>query len=240
MSDQDPKNKHESTEFSEENMQSHQEYDFDNDDEIDDEERERLKKINEKIEHLFEEGGELHDIDKIQAAQQKLAEKQKEKAKKESQASVGNFSDTSSGKKTKFRKKITQSDQHLQTNQLRELEESSFLGQYVNLSDYIFLPDGLQFPLMFIYFLVIPYGMGLLILFLFVADQDISTFLVFDIFTVIPVWSIGYEAVAATIMFFIIKAAVMFNYKKRKAIKKLEDELRKKMRRMDNVRTKFG
>jgi hypothetical protein len=213
------------------------------DDELSPEEQQRLNEINAKIDELFEEGGELHLQQKQQEAERKLQEERKQQEAKKQQQQMGNFSDPyasrSGGVKKKKRDK-TSPEVSLNSKKLQELKESTFLGQSISLSDYIFLPKGLEFPLLIIYFSLIPYGMGLLILFLFVADQNMGSFLKFDIFTVIPVWSIGYEATAAFIMAFIIKSAVTFKYRKEKDIKKLEAEIRKKMKRMETSRSKYG
>ena len=102
--------------------------------------------------------------------------------------------------------------------------EESFFAQNVKISDYLFLPEGAEAFMLFFYFLAIPYGVGLIVIWLFIAGGDISTFLVLDIFTIIPVWSIGYEATAGLILLNITLSAVNFHFKKRAYLAKRNAE----------------
>lgn len=100
--------------------------------------------------------------------------------------------------------------------------EESFFSQSVKIGDYVYLPEGSEGFMLLFYFLAIPYGVGLIVIWLFIAGGDMSSFLVLDIFTIIPVWSIGYEATAGLIMLNIITSAISFHFKKKAYMKKKE------------------
>ena len=188
-------------------------------------EEERLLKVNENIEHLLQKKEEQ------EAREQEEKEKKKEEAlrkKRDHQQGMGRFSAR------------TRVDGNASFSSYEEDNKGGFLGQTVLLSDYIFLPAGFEFPLLMTYFLIFPYAMGLIVLFLFVAKTDISIFLVFDIFTIIPVWAIGYEALAGIILLLIAKSGLSYYFKTKRKQKKAEEALRKKMKRMNKTRTKYS
>jgi hypothetical protein len=106
-----------------------------------------------------------------------------------------------------------------------------FLSQNIRLSDYVFLPEGMEAFFLLFYFIAIPYSVGLIVIWLFIAGGDLSNFLVLDIFTIIPVWSIGYEAVAGLIMLNIIFSAIQFNMRRRTYLAKQEESIKKQKKR---------
>jgi hypothetical protein len=110
-------------------------------------------------------------------------------------------------------------------NELTQLRESTFLSQNFTVNDYLFVVEGLEAPMVLLYVLLLPYGMGLVILYLFHAQQDLSNFLRFDIFTIVPIWAIGYEAIAAVMLTAIMFAALTFSKRKHQRIAKLEQTL---------------
>ncbi|MDX1296581.1 MAG: hypothetical protein R3302_09935 [Sulfurimonadaceae bacterium] len=107
----------------------------------------------------------------------------------------------------------------------------SFLNQNINVGNYVYLPEGYETFALLIYFALIPYGVGLIVIWLFIAGGDVSSFLVLDIFTIIPVWSIGYEALAGLIMLNIIISALRFNIKKKAYMAKQEEQIKKQHKR---------
>jgi hypothetical protein len=108
--------------------------------------------------------------------------------------------------------------------------EESFFSQSVRISDYIFLPEGMEGFMLLIYFVLIPYGVGLIVIWLFIAGGNMDSFLVLDIFTIIPVWSIGYEVSAGLIMLNIILSGISFHFKRSAYLKKKEAELERQRR----------
>lgn len=99
-----------------------------------------------------------------------------------------------------------------------------FFSQSIKIGDYIYLPEGAEAFMLLFYFAAIPYGVGLIVIWLFIAGGDMSRFLVLDIFTIIPVWSIGYEATAGFIMVSIIISALSFHAKKKAYLAKKDAE----------------
>jgi hypothetical protein len=91
----------------------------------------------------------------------------------------------------------------------------SFLKQNVNLSNYMFLPDGWEPVVLFFYLGLLPYIAGLLFIYLFIAEGHFDSFLQLDLFTIIPVWSIGYETLAGLLLLNIIYSALTFQVRKR-------------------------
>ena len=109
-------------------------------------------------------------------------------------------------------------------------KEETFLSQAVSISDYIYMPEGLEIPMFIIYFLSIPYSAGLIFIYFFIADREIGNFIALDIFIFLPVWAIGYEVVAAALMALIVYSA--FTYKARKILerRKRDEVLRRQQK----------
>ena len=78
----------------------------------------------------------------------------------------------------------------------------SFSSQKVDLSDYLVAPEGYEGIVYTIYFLVIPYIVGLIFLFLFVAGGDFANFKLMEMkaSAFLIVWMIGYEIVATLLL----------------------------------------
>jgi hypothetical protein len=51
-----------------------------------------------------------------------------------------------------------------------------------------------------IYFLAIPYLVGILFLFLFIAHASVTNFFILEFGAFLVVWSIGYEVIAVSIL----------------------------------------
>jgi hypothetical protein len=93
---------------------------------------------------------------------------------------------------------------------------SSYVQQPVDLqkTPFLFFPPGKEMLFLGIYFAILPYITGLLFLFFYVSEGKPA---VFGSITVSSdanfflIWSIGYEILAAIILLWIIKNAVMFS-----------------------------
>jgi hypothetical protein len=119
-----------------------------------------------------------------------------------------------------FGKKITdrsvisseavQSAYEYQKKVRRKKATQSFASQEVDIKKYIISPEGYEVLMFFVYFLTIPYFAGALFLFLVVAKGTFSHFLVFKLSSYFIIWAIGYEVVAAVILFFILLNAIKF------------------------------
>lgn len=102
---------------------------------------------------------------------------------------------------------------HLQNDDEYDYNET-FFSQNVRMSKYMFLPDGWEPVVLFFYLGLLPYATGLLFIYLFIAEGDFDSFLQLDLFTIIPVWSIGYETLAALLLLNIVYSAINFQIKR--------------------------
>jgi len=90
-----------------------------------------------------------------------------------------------------------------------------FTEQEVNLTDSpLFFPAGHENLFLAIYFVAVPYIMGLVFLFFYVANAKLDLFLSLnEQASFILTWLVGYEIVAAMILLYIIKLAISFSTK---------------------------
>lgn len=72
----------------------------------------------------------------------------------------------------------------------------SFASQSINLKDYLYVPEGMEFIVYTLYFALIPYIFGIVFLFFAVASADLDNFMLLNVSQVLIVWAIGYEIVA--------------------------------------------
>lgn len=94
-------------------------------------------------------------------------------------------------------------------------EIRTFLHQEVHFSNSpIFLPEGWELPLLGLYVIFLPYFAGFVFLF-FLSEMDYNIFLSLndDLFFMMS-WLVGYEVIAASILFLIVKHAISFYTKK--------------------------
>jgi len=77
---------------------------------------------------------------------------------------------------------------------------TSFAKQEVNVKAYILAPEGYEALMFAIYFLTIPYLVGLSFLYLFVARASFEHFLNFNLSSFFVIWAIGYELVAVVLL----------------------------------------
>lgn len=81
----------------------------------------------------------------------------------------------------------------------------------------LFFPEGYENIFLTLYFIFLPYIVGILFLFLYASEGDIEFFLsVNELSSVIVTWSIGYEIIAVVIVLTVIKMAFSFNTSKKK------------------------
>ena len=104
----------------------------------------------------------------------------------------------------------TESDTQKYLNRMkdaRKVKKESFGSQKVDINDYILSPEGWENVMFFIYFVSIPYLIGALFLFIFIAHGSVTNFFVLDISAFFVVWAIGYEVIAALLL-----AAIFISY----------------------------
>ena len=83
---------------------------------------------------------------------------------------------------------------------VRRAKQESFGSKKININDFILSPQGWESAMFFIYFLAIPYFVGALFLFLFIAHGSVTNFFVLEFGAFFIVWTIGYEIVAILLL----------------------------------------
>jgi len=78
--------------------------------------------------------------------------------------------------------------------------KASFASQKVDFSDYLLAPDGYESVVYPLYFLLIPYMTGAVVLFFLVAGASIENFKLLELNSFVVVWLIGYEIVATLML----------------------------------------
>jgi hypothetical protein len=86
----------------------------------------------------------------------------------------------------------------------REIE-ANFFKKSLDYRDFIFSPSGYEGPLAIFYIALIPYIMGLLVLF-FIAEASYEHFMEFNLASYLIIWAIGYEMCAILILIIIFLA----------------------------------
>ncbi len=89
--------------------------------------------------------------------------------------------------------------QHNNLQTRRKLEDD-FFQKSLDYRDFVFSPEGYEGIVLALYIATIPYLMGLLFLFLFVAEANYEYFLQFNLASFFVIWAIGYEVCAALIL----------------------------------------
>jgi len=89
---------------------------------------------------------------------------------------------------------------------------SSFTKQEVHLNDTpLFFPAGFEKIFLAIYFVSLPYILGLLFLFFYISEGKFEVFLAVNQDSpFLMTWAIGYEILATLIILWIIKSAISF------------------------------
>ena len=112
-------------------------------------------------------------------------------------------------------------------------KNQSFAQQEVDLqkTPFLFFPPGKEMLFLGIYFVTIPYIVGLVFIFFYVANADASTFgsLSTDS-NFFLVWALGYEIVAVFILLLIAKSAISFSIRNAQSTSRRRKPLKKRYR----------
>jgi hypothetical protein len=105
------------------------------------------------------------------------------------------------------------------------INASSYGQQPVDLqkTPFLFFPPGKEMLFLGIYFAILPYITGLLFIFFYIAEGQAKVFGSITISSdanFFLVWTIGYEILAAVILVWIAKSAIMFSINKSKEEKR--------------------
>lgn len=84
----------------------------------------------------------------------------------------------------------------IRNNNSSRKKKTSFTSKKIKLENIVLAPEGYEGIFFSIYFLIIPYLVGAIFLFLFIAGADFSSFMLLNMSSLFIVWAIGYEIVA--------------------------------------------
>jgi len=82
------------------------------------------------------------------------------------------------------------------SNKKPKVKSKSFGTQKIDIKDYLYVPEGMEFIVYSLYFVFIPYIAGIIFLFFAVAGADFDNFMLLNLTQALIVWAIGYEIVA--------------------------------------------
>lgn len=94
-------------------------------------------------------------------------------------------------------------------NQERKKRES-FGSQEIDINKYVLSPEGWENVVLVLYLILIPYIVGVLFLFVFIAEVAFDKFLLLDMGSVFIIWAIGYEVIAITLLFLIFISFISY------------------------------
>lgn len=80
----------------------------------------------------------------------------------------------------------------------RRRTEASFAQKEIDVKTFIIAPEGYEAFMFAIYFATIPYLVGLVFLYLFIAKASFTHFLNVKLSSFFVIWAIGYEIIAVT------------------------------------------
>ena len=86
----------------------------------------------------------------------------------------------------------------------KETKAKSFASKKVELKDFAPVPEGWEYFMYVFYVVAIPYGLGALFLFLFVAGASVSNFMLLNMNAFPIVWLIGYEITSVVMLCWIL------------------------------------
>jgi len=95
-----------------------------------------------------------------------------------------------------YNRKIEKKRKKKKSSSHSEKKVKSFSSQTINIQDLIYAPEGMEFVVYPLYFMLIPYIAGAIFLFFAVAGADFDNFMLLDLTQALIVWAIGYEIVA--------------------------------------------
>lgn len=102
------------------------------------------------------------------------------------------------------------SEKRMRRKKRHDDEEVDFLNRDVRLDGSIFFPDGYENIMLLIYFVTIPYIVGLIFIFFYIGEGDYNVFLSLDNENSFMItWAIGYEVVAAILLLWIAKLGLV-------------------------------
>lgn len=83
---------------------------------------------------------------------------------------------------------------------MRRQRQEGFFDKSFDYRNYIYSPEGYEGIMLAFYLMTLPYLLGLVCLFLFVADASYEYFLQFELASFFIIWAIGYEVSAGLML----------------------------------------
>ena len=93
----------------------------------------------------------------------------------------------------------------------RRKHSNSFGSQKINLKDYIYIPEGIEYVAYFFYVICVPYITGAVFLFYSVAGGDFNNFELLSLDAFFIVWAIGYEISATLVLIYIVTLYIRYD-----------------------------
>lgn len=105
-----------------------------------------------------------------------------------------------------FYNQMIERDRKAQKSKKRKSKEhtNSFGSQKINLKDYLYVPEGIEYLAYAFYVIVVPYIVGAIFLFFTVAGGDFNNFELISLGSFFIVWAIGYEISASLTLIYIV------------------------------------
>ncbi|CAA6822821.1 MAG: Unknown protein [uncultured Sulfurovum sp.] len=94
-----------------------------------------------------------------------------------------------------------------------QAEKKGFFSKNIIVNDYIALPEGLETIILFAAFIIIPYMVGVMAVFIIMGYEQLQKYTTFDFDLFMLSWTIGYETIAILLLIGIIKSAFTFKQK---------------------------
>jgi len=89
-------------------------------------------------------------------------------------------------------------------------KNKSFLSQKITLENFIYLPESIRNVMGLGLFAMIPYVVGLVFIFIIIAQANIENYRQTEMTSFLLAWTIGYEFIAVFLLLLIIKSAFSF------------------------------
>ncbi|MEK6660056.1 MAG: hypothetical protein AABY36_10270 [Campylobacterota bacterium] len=99
-----------------------------------------------------------------------------------------------------YNQMLRESEMKKNSKRRQDVVSTSFSSQEVEFSNYLLAPNGYEGIFYTIYFLAIPYAVGTVFLFFFIADASFGNFKLLDMSSFLIVWLMGYEIVATLLL----------------------------------------
>ncbi len=92
----------------------------------------------------------------------------------------------------------------------KTIAEESFFSKNIIISEYIYLPEGVEKFLLINLFLFLPYLLGVIIMLVILNIYTIEDYTTFNFDLFMLHWTIGYETLAVLLLLLIMKSAFIF------------------------------